>query len=405
MIADLPVGWRMVHLSDVAEQCLGKMLDAEKNRGHPLPYLRNPNVRWFEVDTSNLQEMPFEDHELDRYGLRKGDVLVCEGGEAGRAAIWDGRLPDVKFPKAIHRVRPGPDLFSRFLIYRLRADYHSGRLADYYTGATIKHLTGQDLARYEIPLPPLVEQRRIAGVLDRAEALRAKRRAALAQLDALTQSVFLDLFGNPATNPRGWKRQLFGELVAEFRYGTSNKSQAHGSPALRIPNVVQGTIDLSDLKLVPVERAELERLRLIDGDVLFVRTNGNPDFVGRCAAFDSSAATMSGFAGDKFIFASYLIRARPDMTTILPIFLREFMLGTEGRRELRSRCKTSAGQFNINTESLRAIPVPVPPLHMQREFADRAAGVERLKSSHRASLAEMDALFASLQHRAFRGEL
>ena len=158
------------------------MLDAKKNKGRPLPYLRNPNVRWFDVDTTYLREMPFGDQELERYGLREGDVVVCEGGEAGRAAIWDGRLPDVKFQKAIHRIRTGPDLFNRFLVYRLRADYQSGRLADYYTGATIKHLTGQDLARYEFLLPPIVEQRRIVNVLDRVEALRAKRRAALAQL-------------------------------------------------------------------------------------------------------------------------------------------------------------------------------------------------------------------------------
>src|SRR5436190_1860912 len=121
--------WSLVRLGDVADLSLGKMLDARKNRGRELPYLANPNVRWLEVDVSNLKMMRFEDHELERYGLRKGDVVVCEGGEAGRAAIWDADLPDVKFQKAIHRVRPGPRLFNRFLVHRLMADYHSGRLA------------------------------------------------------------------------------------------------------------------------------------------------------------------------------------------------------------------------------------------------------------------------------------
>ena len=93
------------------------------------------------------------------------------------------------------------------------------------------------------------------------------------------------------------------------------------------------------------------------------------------------------------------------MTNIAPVFLREYLLGEDGRRQLRSRSKTSAGQFNINTESLAAIPVPVPPLDLQREFARRVAAVEKLKTSQRAALTELDALFASLQHRAFRGEL
>ena len=156
------VEWPKVKLADVAEQCLGKMLDAKKNKGRLMPYLRNPNVRWFDVDTSDLQLMPFEDHEHDRYGLKAGDIVICEGGDAGRAAIWDGRLPDLKFQKAIHRVRPCPCLYNRFFVHRLMADHQNGRLADYLTGATIKHFTGQDLARYEFPLPPLAEQRRIA---------------------------------------------------------------------------------------------------------------------------------------------------------------------------------------------------------------------------------------------------
>ena len=401
----LQKGWRMVRLEDVAERCLGKMLDARKNKGRPFPYLRNPNVRWFEVDTSDLREMPFEEHELERYGLHEGDVVVCEGGEAGRAAIWDGRLPDVKFQKAVHRLRAGPDLFNRFLVHRLMADYDSGRLADYYTGATIKHLTGQDLARYEFRLPPVPEQRRIAELLDRAGALRSKRRAAIAHLDILVQAIFLDLFGDSASDPQPWKTKPLREVVSEFRYGTSNKSQAHGRPALRIPNVIGGIIDVSNLSLVPVNRFEFERLRLKDGDRLFVRTNGNPDYVGRCATFSSEDASKSGFAADDFIFASYLIRARFGTDEITPLFVREFMLGSEGRRQLRARSKTSAGQFNINTENLGAIEVPLPPLSLQHEFADRVAAVERLKAAHRASLTEMNALFASLQHRAFRGEL
>ena len=272
-------------------------------------------------------------------------------------------------------------------------------------GGSLVRARPAHVAKIEIPLPPLAEQRRIAAVLDQAEALRAKRRAALAQLDVLTQSIFLDLFGNPATNPKGWPIKTLGDLVTEFRYGSSNKSASQGKPALRIPNVAGGIIDLTNLKLVPVESAEFERLRLRDGDLLFVRTNGNPDFVGRCAVFDSKAAETSGFEGDEFIYASYLIRARFAATDIAPIFLREYLLGDEGRRQLRSRSKTSAGQFNINTESLGAIPVPLPPIELQREFACRVSAVEKLKTTQRQSLAELDALFATLQNRAFKGEL
>lgn len=397
--------WPTVSLGQVSQMCLGKMLDAQKNRGRPQPYLRNPNIRWFDVDLSDVRLMPFEEDENVRYGLMKGDVLICEGGEAGRAAIWDGRSPDMKFQKAIHRVRCGSKLNNRFLVHRLRADYFSGRLSDYYTGATIKHLTGQDLARYRFPLPPISEQQRIAEVLDRADALRAKRRAALAQLDTLTQSIFLDMFGDPRSNPRNWQVVPLLDVVAEFRYGTSCKSGAHGTPVLRIPNVVGGDIDVSDLKLVALAPAEFERLVLVDGDVLFVRTNGNPDFVGRCAVFERSSVATSIYSPDAFVFASYLIRARLNSDKVAPVYLREFMLGLEGRRRLRAGSKTSAGQFNINTQSLGAIPVAVPPLALQTAFVQRIGALDALKGAHRVGLAQFDRLLGSLQHRAFRGEL
>jgi hypothetical protein len=115
---------------------------------------------------------------------------------------------------------------------------------------------------------------------------------------------------------------------------------------------------LTNLKLVPVGAAEFERLRLRDGDLLFVRTNGNPDPVGRFAVYESVEVAASVFSGNKIIFASYLIRARLAEANIAPVFLREYHLGDQGRRQLRSRSKTSAGRFDIDTDSLGAIPVP-----------------------------------------------
>jgi type I restriction enzyme S subunit len=148
------------------------MLDVQKNRGTLRPYLANPNVRWFDFDLTDLKEMRFEDDEQEKFAIRDGDVLICEGGEAGRAAVWNGPDIGVKFQKALHRVRTGPELFNRFLVHRLFYDYHSGGLNTYYTGATIHHLTGQDLARFEFPLPPLDEQLRIVTILDQANGLR-----------------------------------------------------------------------------------------------------------------------------------------------------------------------------------------------------------------------------------------
>jgi type I restriction enzyme S subunit len=388
----LPSGWRLVRLSDVAEQCLGKMLDAKKNKGRLLPYLRNPNVRWLHVDTSDLQEMPFEDHELERYGLREGDVLVCEGGEAGRAAIWDGHLPDVKFQKAIHRIRTGPELFNRYLVHRLMADYHSGRLADYYTGATIKHLTGQDLARLEFPLPPLAEQRRIAEVLDRAEALRAKRRAALAHLDTLTQALFFELFGDPVVNTKGWPLKKLG-AIGNLDRGVSKHRPRNAKELLGGPYPLVQTGEVANCD------GYIREYHSTYSDIGLRQSKMWP--AGTLCITIAANIAKTGILTFDACFPDSVVGFRTEDPATVE-FVRTWISFLQKTLE---ETAPEVAQKNINLAILRDLDVPLPPLALQREFARRVVVVAKLKAAHRASLAQMDALCASLQHRAFRGEL
>lgn len=199
----------------------------------------------------------------------------------------------------------------------------------------------------------------------------------------------------PRWNPETWPTRAFGSLVDEFRYGTSNKSADTGLPALRIPNVVGGGLDLDELKCVPVSAANEARLRLREGDLLFVRTNGNPDYVGRCAAFSEEAVSASGFPADHFIYASYLIRARLRPDEVEPAFIREFMRSSVGRAQLRARSKTSAGQYNINIEGLSGIQVPLPPVDVQRDIVGVLQQAEAVRRSRLKSIALLDHLSQS----------
>ena len=295
-------------------------------------------------------------------------------------------------------------LLPRYVFHFLRQDYIRIAGERRMTGSAGQRRVPLDyLASLELPLPPLSEQKRIAEILDGAEALRSKRRAALALLDELTQSIFLDMFGDPSERIVSGGIE-FGSVVEEFRYGTSNKSGSNGFLTLRIPNVIGASIELTDLKLVQVDDAEFSRLRLLHGDLLFVRTNGNPDNVGRCAVFEENLIADSGCDPKEFIYASYLIRARLK-SSVMPVFIRELMLTFEGRKNLRAAAKTSAGQYNINTQGLGSLPIFVPPIDLQRIFVDRVQVVNGLKAVLEKSQSELDQLFASLQHRAFRGEL
>ncbi|MGN9765220.1 restriction endonuclease subunit S [Micromonospora sp. SD12] len=328
-------------------------------------------------------------------------VIPKRGGAIGTNKKRIITRPSVLDPNLM-AIRPQSDKVDLGFLYHWLTTFD---LASIASGSSVPQLNKRDLAPIPLPLPPVEEQRRIAEILGRADELRVKRRQALAHLDSLAQSVFLDMFGDPRLNPQGLPVVAFGTMVDEFRYGTSSKSSNTGSPALRIPNVINGTLSLKDIKTVPTTPAEFDRLRLVDGDILFVRTNGNPDYVGRCAVFDERLTQGTGFQPNSFIYASYLIRARVNKLRIHPTYAQAFMAGAAGRAALRDRCKTSAGQFNLNVENLGSVPVPVPPLAKQLNFVHRTASIDVARAVQRASLAELDALFAALQDRAFRGSL
>jgi type I restriction enzyme S subunit len=154
------ITWRNGTLGEVADLCLGKMLDQNKNRGVPTPYLANVNVRWGEFVLDDLRVMRFEEHERDRYGLKYGDIVMCEGGEPGRCAIWKEQMPGMMIQKALHRIRPKAGLEHRFLYYSFRNIGLLRGFDQYFTGATIKHLPGEQLAKVEVLIPPLPTQRR-----------------------------------------------------------------------------------------------------------------------------------------------------------------------------------------------------------------------------------------------------
>jgi len=185
--------WPVVRLGDHVDACLGKMLDAQKNKGQPQPYLGNSNVRWGMFDLSNLAEMRFEVHEEERYGLRPGDLVVCEGGEPGRCAIWTGPA-GMKVQKALHRIRPRETLNNYYLFYWLRHSAAVGLLEPYFTGTTIKHLTGKAIAALEIPLPPIGVQRAAVNVLKPLDDRITLLRETNATLEAIAQALFKSWF-------------------------------------------------------------------------------------------------------------------------------------------------------------------------------------------------------------------
>lgn len=368
--------------------------------------MRTKNVQ-SDLDQGDLIAVPPHLVRREELYLRETDILVSTANSwnlVGKCS-W---VPKLTYKATaggfISILRADSNIINpRFLYYWFNSDpvqnqvRHCGRQT-----TNISNLNFERCEALEIPLPRLSEQKRIADILDKADAIRRKRREVVNVFGDLTASIFNDMFSEQLTST-GWAN--LGDFVEELRYGTSNKSSDEGYTTLRIPNVVRGIIDLGELKTVCVSENEFTNLRLIDGDLLFVRTNGNPDYVGRCAIFQSSQMKAVGLNAAEIIYASYLIRARLKLDLLRPAFLQSYLQTSSGRMNVREKCRTSAGQYNINTKGIGSLKVPKIPIDDQIEFESRISASQPVLTELTAAESESSNLFNSLVQRAFKGEL
>ena len=257
------------------------------------------------------------------------------------------------------------------------------------------------LKETEIPFPPLAEQKRIAGILDAADALRAKRREALAQLDSLLQSTFLDMFGDPVTNPMGWEvkplNELLGEKSSNGAYYQKDAYSSVGTRMVHMANAFYGVVNPNEVKRVDAPLADIEKYGLLPTDILVSRRSLNYE--------GSAKPCLIPETDEPLIFESSLIRVRPDRERVLTIYLFHYLLNDRARAKYVFPLVTRSTISGISQSNLMKVNVVLPPLDLQHRFAAIVESIEHQKASQRAHLAELDTLFASLQSRAFRGDL
>lgn len=291
-------------------------------------------------------------------------------------------------------------LLASYLAYFLRSPEFLNFANTVVAGAKMPRMVMSEFWQYKIPLPPLAEQHRISTILDKADALRQKRHAALALLDTLPQAVFLDMFGDPATNPKGWpERKMAALFETSPIFGTMIPPSSDGGDwlSLRVANIQDWRLDLSDQKYVTLPPNTIERHSVKDGDLLLARAIASQEHLGK--------AVVVNPAGRKWAFDSHLMRLRFDRERAYPEFIRHLWMTPGGRSLFLKVTRRSAVQFNINTKEMNSLSLPIPPIALQHIFVGKVEALQALRSKQHVALSEMDALFSGLQHRAFRGEL
>ena len=318
-----------------------------------------------------------------------GDVLFCvRGATAGRINVAD---KEYCLGRGLAAIRAKSGKFdSAFLLHVLRNGYATFQARG--VGSTFINLSGEELANFAVPTLPLLEQQRIAAMLDMAEALRTKRRAALAQIDTLNQSIFLDMFGDPVINSRGWPLKKFGDV------GTLGRGISKHRPR-NAPELLGGSYPLVQTGEIANCGGYIRAYNSTYSDVGLRQSKMWP--AGTLCITIAANIAKTGILTFDACFPDSVVGFRSEEPAIVE-FIRAWLSFLQ--KSLEENAPESA-QKNINLAILRDLNVPLPPVRDQREFACRVAAAEKLKATHRTSLAELDALFASLQHRAFKGEL
>jgi type I restriction enzyme S subunit len=393
------ISLRKAKLIEIAE--LNPRLSESPDGDELVSFIPMSAVTAESASTTTGEDRPYGEVSKGYTHFLNGDVLLAKI----TPCFENGKIAQAKLSRRIgfgstefHVVRPrAGKADARYLMHFLRQEHIRLDGARKMTGsAGQRRVPDHFLAGLEVSAPPLAEQRRIAEVLDRAEALRAKRRAALAQLDTLTQSIFLDRFGDPTTNPKGITVVRLSDVTTRITDGVHQKPDytESGVPFISVKDITTGVLSFNECKFIGREDHNkfTKRCRPEKGDILYTKVGAT---YGRPALVD----TEREFS----IYVSVCL-IKPQKKLVDPMFLCATLGTTAVKGQADKRIK-GIGVPDLHLDQIQSFLIPLPSLSVQADFARCVVAVEKAKAIHRASLAELDALFAVLQLRAFRGEL
>ena len=369
-----------------------------------LPITRIETIADGTINPAKVGFADLEESDCTDWLLQDGDILISHINSTkhlGKCAIYQGDPPALIHGMNLLALRVDPDVAASRYVYWMLSSTGFRHKLPRITKDSVNQSSFNisSFKKLEIPLPPLPEQKRIAGILDTADALRARRREALAQLDTLLQFTFLDMFGDPLTNPMGWEERTLGELAQDsFRNGLSPSTKgAVDGEVLTLSAITRGRFDFAAKKRARFDKQPSPSQRLSTDIFLICRGNGNRRLVGTGAYPDRPS--------NRVCFPDTMIGVAISPSVLAAAYLQNVWRTRRVRRQIERGARTTNGTYKVNQRFLSSIVFPVPPADLQRRFAVIAESVEHQKVSQRAHLAELDTLFASLQSRAFRGDL
>lgn len=374
--------WEKRKFSQIGTSQLGKTLDSKKNKGNPYPYLCAVNVGYGKFSLSNIKQILLEDSELERYRVIRGDLLICEGGETGRCAIWDSDEP-IYYQNALHRVRFVSDVYNRFIMYTLHYYKQTGIIDRFSHGQTIKHFTQKGLNQLTFRIPPIYIQHSIARELDSVQAMIDGYRQQIADLDTLAQSIFLDTFGDPVSNPKGWEMSNYDCQFKVSSGGTPSKKVAEYWNGGDIPWIgsnmcTNSILYKTDGKTITQLGLDNSSAKIFPSGTILVALVGAT--IGKCGLLAIPTSTNQNIAGLN-------IKDEETLTPLYAFYHTMFLYPLFQ--------DIGDGKFTISNQGfIKKLPICLPPLPLQHHFAAQIESIEKQKKQLRRQLADAETLMA-----------
>lgn len=383
-------GWEKKKLGEVAAFQRGLTYSSEDEVDFSSKCVLRSNNIDLSSHTLIFQELKYlrEDFEFPKDKLLKKDsIFICMSNGSkqhiGKVAYVDKDY-SYAFGGFMGLIVPKETIDAKFIYYFCISSSFKSFLEGIGKGANIKNLRFTELGECVIPVPPLSVQESIVSELDMLSGIISKHKALQEEYDRLEQSIFYDMFGDPVTNEKGWEVKKLGDECTEVKYGTSRPASEDGQyKYLRMGNLTQnGFLDLTDVKTIDIPDDEIEKCIVRKGDVLFNRTN-SLELIGKTCLFDLD---------EPMVIAGYIIRVRLT-ERINPRYLVSMFNLPSIKTLLKSMAKGAVNQANINSQELKSIKVPLPPIENQNEYEKKFDFIEQMKAKNKAAQEEAEMLF------------
>lgn len=403
-IGPLPADWSVSTVGDEFHVQLGKMLDMEKNVGTPKLFLGNRAVQWGRIDVSDVGEIRMSPSELQRYRLADGDLLVCEGGEVGRSAIWRDQLEECYYQKALHRLRPKRGYSQEFMAAVLEQFAKGGKLQNYVTQTSIAHLPKEKFVALPIPRPATTdEQRRISRAVGDADALIDSLEQLLTKKRQIKQGAMQELLTGKRRLPGfsgQWTSMRLGDIGRTYG-GLTGKSKADfgrgAGKYITFMNVMTNTrTSLEAIESVHVEPTESQN-NVQPGDLLFNGSSETPEEVAFCSWVEACAA--------KTFLNSFCFGFRPFVADqISGLFMAYYFRARPGRIAV-SALAQGATRYNIAKTALLQSPLSLPAFEEQKAIASILSAMDEELSALESRLSKARALKQAMAQALLTGRI